>query len=174
MIPGADEKASVLKRGILELDAVELSTATSTVPKVMAAFPRWILTARTPFSRFLARSFHLHPGETSSDSVVFPLPLADFGLFVRSGPKLSKRRWLCLLRKRVLHIVIVALNYVHGGAVLQDLSLLGRRPNKVQAAAHRRLWALIATCDSPGAEFVLVPGRSVLNSLLGCRSWSHL
>ena len=73
---------------------------------------------------------------------------------------LSRRRYLCLLRKRLLHVVIVALNYIHGGVALIDVSLLSRSPNRAQRAAHRRLWALITTCDTPGSELPLVPGRS--------------
>ena len=140
--------------------AAELFDTTSTVSRVLAAFPRWILKTRTPFSKFLAQTFCLHPGEPSPDSVVFPLPLADFGIFKSSGPQLSKRRWLRLLRKRLLHVVIVALNFVYGGAASVDVDLLRRRPNAVQRAAHLRLWALLTTCDTPGHCFSLVPGRS--------------
>eukprot|EP00435_Cladocopium_sp_Y103_P046984 s552_g13.t1 len=59
------------------------------------------------------------------------------------------------------HIIIVALNFLHGGVTAQNLSLLGRRPNLVQQRVHDRLWALVATCDTPGGEpFSAVPGRS--------------
>lgn len=79
---------------------------------------------------------------------------------LHGGKQLGKRRYLCLLRKRLLHVVIAALNYIHGGVALVDVSLLSRSPNRAQRAAHRRLWALIAMCDTPGAELPLVPGRS--------------
>lgn len=46
----------------------------------------------------------------------FPLPLADFGIFKGGTSRLSKRRWLTVIRKRLLHIIIiVALNYLHDG-----------------------------------------------------------
>lgn len=91
--------------------------------------------------------------------MVYPLPLADFGLFCRGSPKLSRRRWSTLLKKRLRHILIVALNFLHGGISHKDLHLLGRRPNQSQLVVHRRLWALLSTCDSPELHSV-VPGRS--------------
>lgn len=72
---------------------------------------------------------------------------------------MSKRRWLTVIRKRLLHIIIVALNYLHDGFLRGDVRLLGRRPNAIQGAIHRRLWSLIAACDTPG-EVPLSPGRS--------------
>lgn len=142
--------------------ADEPHDATSTVPRVMAALPRWILATRTPFSKPLAQTFHLHPGEPSPDSVVFPLFLADYGIFASSGPQLSKRKWLCLLRKRMSHVLIVALNFIYGGGFSVDVELLRRRPDSVQIAAHARFWALLTTCDTPGLCFPPVPGRSSL------------
>ena len=98
---------------------------------------------------------------SSPASVVFPLPLADFGLVSGSRPRLSRRRWICLLRKRMRHILIVPLNFIHGGVDRRKWDLLGRRPNPVQQRVHQRLWALLATCDTPGGEpFSAVPGRS--------------
>lgn len=85
----------------------------------------------------------------------------DFGLFSGSGPKLSRRRWRILLRRRLVHVIIVALNLLEGGIKSSQLHLLGRRPNAVQRQIHRRLMALVATCDAPGLlDFPLVPGRS--------------
>lgn len=139
-----------------------LHTSTTTVLKALASLPRLILASRTPFASFLAQSFHIHRCGITPASVVFPLPLADFGLFASSGPKLSKRRWRTLVRKRAMHVIIVALNYLHGGLSFSQLHLLGRRPNPVQQRAHQRLWALLTTCDSPGegGAIPLSPGRS--------------
>ena len=142
--------------------ALQLHTATTTVLKALASLPRLILASRTPFASFLAQSFHIQRCGSVPASVVFPLPLADFGLFASSGPKLSQRRWRTLVRKRAMHVIIIALNYLHGGLSFSQLHLLGRRPNSVQQRAHQRLWALLTTCDSPGDQghVPLSPGRS--------------
>ena len=66
-----------------------------------------------------------------------------------------------LLRKRLTHIIIVALNYIDGGLKWDDMRLLGRRPNAAQASMLKRITRLVAMCDSPGAQPIPVaPGRS--------------
>ena len=91
---------------------------------LLAAFPRWILRARSTFSWILARTFSLRCRGSTPASVVFPLPLMDFGLFQWSGPKLSRRRWASVVRKRLLHVIIVALNFLHNGPVAWRLLVL--------------------------------------------------
>lgn len=110
-------------------------------PKLLAALPRWILSSRTPFAGFLAKTFHIHRCGSSPASVTFPLPLPQLGLFRGAGPKLSHRRWICLLRKRILHLVVVALNFLHYGYSPSVLQQLGRRPNALQLQIYSRLWA---------------------------------
>ena len=144
-----------------QMPASALHKASMTVPRFLAALPRWILATRTQFASFLASTFFIQRWGSTPASVVFPLPFADFDIFASSGPKLSRRRWKCLLRKRARHIVIAALNFIHGGVTQKDVSLLGRCPNQMQRLVHKRLWALIATCDSPEIEELsMVPGRS--------------
>ena len=92
-------------------------------------------------------------------SVVFPLPLPQLGLFRGSGPWLGRRRWILLCRKRVLHLLIVALNFLHFGFRPDVLPLLGRCPNSLHLKIYDRLWAFVATCDSP-EKFPISPGRS--------------
>ena len=122
----------------------DLDRASTTVPRVLAALPRWILATKTRFSAMLARSFHIRPRGVSSPTVVFPLPLMDFGLFDR-GPKLVSSKWKALLRKRLLHLVI----------------LVGRQPNRLQKKVHARLLSLCTTCDLSGALAIsMIPGRS--------------
>lgn len=69
-------------------DPAALLRASSSVPKVLAALPRWILATRTSFSKFLARTFHLQCRGVVPDTVVFPLPFADYGIF-HSGGEIS-------------------------------------------------------------------------------------
>ena len=139
-------------------DDVPLDQSIS-ICRLFASFPRWILKTRSSFSWFLARTFSLRCWGVTPASVVFPLPLMDFGLFSGSGPKLSHRRWTTLARKRVLHVIIVALNFLYNDFKPFELRLLGRRPNALQARFHARLLALLATCDSP-ADVPIPAGRS--------------
>ena len=61
----------------------------------------------------------------------------------------------------MVHVLIVALNYIEGSLNFENLSLLGRRPNSVQASIHKRLMALITACDQPeDPALTMVPGRS--------------
>eukprot|EP00435_Cladocopium_sp_Y103_P043042 s6_g12.t1 len=132
------------------------------------------LEEETFFSSLLARSFYIQCKGQSPASAVFPLPLLDFGLFKRSGPKLPVKKWRTLVRKRTLHILIVALNFLEGGFGWRQLPLLGRRPNTVQRRILHRLWALVAACDPPGlAEIPLVPGRSGPEFIARLRQLEH-
>ena len=66
-------------------------------------------------------------------------------------------------RRRLVHILIVALNFFEGNFGWKDLRLLGRRPAAVHRRIHQRLWALVIACDDPEAGAMsLVPGRSGL------------
>lgn len=137
----------------------DLSSSSISFHNMCASFPRWILLTRTPFAAFLAKSFHIQRCGSAPASVVFPLPLAETGLFSGSGPKLPCKKWTSLVRRRILHVVIVALNFLHDGFNPDTIKMLGRCPNLAQSRVHRRLEALIATCDSPG-DHPLPAGRS--------------
>lgn len=142
----------------LRSNAPSLSESIS-FPVLLASLPRWILKCRTPFSGFLAKTFRISRCGPSPASVVFPLPLPQLGLFRGSGPRLGRRRWISLCRKRILHVVVVALNFLHFGFRPDVLPLLGRCPNSLHLKIYDRLWAFVATCDSP-EEFPISPGRS--------------
>lgn len=116
--------------------------------------------ARTSFSAFLARSFHAKRRGSSSASATFPIPVPRLGLFcAQRAPKLSSRKWSSLCTQRVLHVIIMALNFLHGGMKSVPTSLLGRRPNQTHLAIYERFWALLVACDRPG-NVPLPPGRS--------------
>ena len=147
----------------------EVCPQSITFQSLAASIPRWVLATKTRFAYFVSRSFHTKCQGAALSTAVFPLPLADFNLFGGRGLKLSKRRWRCLARKRLLHLIIVALNFLHDGMTIRSLEMLGRRPNATQQAVHRRLGSLIAACDSPGS-FAINPGRSG-NELIARLKW---
>ena len=125
------------------------------------AFIRWILRSRTSFGAFLARTFHARRLDSDPATAVFPLPVPCIGIFEKQrSPKLSKAMWRRVCRKRALHVLVMALNYVHNGLRPVAPALLGRRPSLAQLSVFRRLQALLAACDQPGARYALPPGRS--------------
>ena len=142
------------------LGSSPLSTleVTITFRQFAASLPRWILDSRTRFSSFLARSFKAQSSGLGPTSAVFPIPLPDFGLFLSSGPQLPKASW-SLCRKRIIHTLVVALNYVHFGLKPVSIAELGRQPSSTHRAIYRRLSAAITACDTPGL-FPLPPGRA--------------
>ena len=122
---------------------------------------RWILRSRTVFATFLARSFHAQRSGASPATAVFPLPIPFEGLFGKQrSPKLSRSQLRKLCIKRAVHVVVIALNYIHNGMRPISVSLLGRRPTLAQLSVFRRLRALITACDLPGGQYPLPPGRS--------------
>ena len=127
---------------------------------MLAALPRWILRSKTKFAAFLARTFHIKRCGNSSASAVFPIPAPFCGLFdVQGSPKLGARRWSRLCHRRALHVVVMALNYIHNDMSPVPSALLGRRPSHAHLAIYGRLRSLLTACDRPGS-FPLPPGRS--------------
>ena len=134
---------------------------TPKLSKIVASLPRWILATRTFFSSLLFRTFHILPGSIAPETVVFPIPVPELGLFRSGNPKLSSKKWRALIRKRLLHIVVVALNFIEGSLNMQNVHLLGRHPNTVHRQIHKRLRMLLATCDLSSQDPIpLIPGRS--------------
>ena len=127
--------------------------------RLVAALPRLIVRSRTRFAAALAKSFHVVYNGDQPCSTVFPLPLKDFGTYrAQETSRLSAARWWKICRKRLLHVFIVFLNYLHHDGAAFDFQSLGRRPSHAQMQIHH-LGALITVCDLPG-EHPLPPGRS--------------
>ena len=78
--------------------------------------PGWILSARTKFSWYLHKSFHVKRQGPSLSTAVFPLPSPNHDVFGSSGPGLSKRGLRKLDRARILHVLVLAMNFLHLGA----------------------------------------------------------
>ncbi|CAE7243857.1 mok12 [Symbiodinium necroappetens] len=100
--------------------------------------------ARTPFSAFLSRTLHLcRRGVCAPAHVLFPLPLPHPAIF-QSCLALSSRRRAVVAERRLLHVLVMALNFLH-----QDpLELLQRPPNEPQARCLSYLGALVRTHGS--------------------------
>ena len=132
-----------------------------------AALPRWVIKSRSPFAALLAATFSSPASRwgAAPPSATFPLPLPCLGLFEASGPRLSKASWRRLRLKRVLHVLVLALNYAYEGLRFLPLDLLWRVPNAHQRQAYDRLMRHLVACDSRAERFPLPPGRSGPESL---------
>jgi len=124
------------------------------------ALPRFVLKCRTEFSGQLARSFSVkRSGVPAAHTAVFPLPVPFDGCFQSSGPKLNRRRLRIIAQKRLVHMVVIVLDYLYLGR-FPTLAELGRQPSESQRSTFSRLYALVAASGSRSEQLPVVPGRS--------------
>ena len=121
--------------------------------------PRWILKCRTAFGFAVRRSFTAVGGAPSLPTVAFPLPLPHPGVWLGGGPGLSKRRFKRLAMKRLLNLVVLALDLQYLGRA-PTVEEIGRCPNQWHLRCYDRLRTLLAACGTDPEPFPLAPGRS--------------
>ena len=97
------------------------------------ALPRLLLRTRSSFSRFLLKTFCLRRDDDASISTaLFPLPLLCDGLFEKV-PQPSVRKHVAILDSRVVHVICMALNFLHSnGRHIPSQAL--RRPRRLNSA----------------------------------------
>ena len=124
------------------------------------ALPRFVLKTRSEFSGCLARSFSVRrSGVPAAHTAVFPLPIPFEGCFDGGGPKLSGKRLRVLAQKRIVHMLVIVLDYLYLGR-FPTKQELGRQPNEPQRKVFERLYALVAASGSRLGRLPVVPGRS--------------
>ena len=142
--------------------ARELAT-TITADLWVASLPRWLAKSRTSFGAFLCvcQHFALLPAGSQVPAFRNPphLPIPHQDVFQGSGPRLSKARWAQLRRRRLVNVLVLALNYLHGFAWV-PCDLLRRFPNGHQSLVYDRLWKFVVACDARPDKVPLPPGRS--------------
>lgn len=137
-------------------DSLEQSTS---FHQLCAMLPRLVLRTRTRFSAFLARTFFLTFSGLGPCTTVFPLPLREFGLFGKQvSLNLNRKKWHQLCCKRLLHVIVVFLNYQYNGLHPVPIDSLRRSPNLAQPKVYKHLRGLVAASDQSG-DFPLAPGR---------------
>ena len=72
-----------------------------------------------------------------------------------------------------MHILVLALNFVHEGLRFTPMDLLWRVPNAHQRRAYDRLMRHLVACDSRSDRFPLPPGRSGPESLARLLELEH-
>ena len=122
---------------------------------------KMVLRSRTPFAAFLCTTFHLHRSDVPATSPLFPVPMPAEGIFDRmpSGLSLRARRRIHL--RRAVHVMVMALNYWHGGLrIFPNEQLLTRRPSMVHIKIYQRLKGMLVADGSGAGSFeMLVSGR---------------
>ena len=98
-----------------------------------------VLRSRSPFAFYLQRTFRLSRSTTTSATTLFPIPVPFVGLFDRMSPTQAVRDRRTQSIRRVVYIIVYALNYWYFGGPPPGLSLLGRVPNPSQCRIYRRI-----------------------------------
>ncbi|CAK9020415.1 unnamed protein product [Durusdinium trenchii] len=146
-----------------ELVKDEISTLSFSFQTWCMSLTRWVLSAKTAFSKYLASTLRLcRDGPQSSPTALFPLPLpsfAPYAAWVPGGPRRKKRD---LAINRALHVLVCALNYVYMASSFPPLDLIRRQPNKVQSQALENLRLLLQACDQDKPIHVESSGRKNL------------
>ena len=147
------------------LDAVHVDRAVGFLGKNMTfrqwamSLPRRVIASRTEFGRRLLASFSVKWCSRSTTTAALPLPVPFPGCLSGSGPGLSLQRLRNLAQKRVVHTLVVVLNYLFLGR-FATFEELGRHPSDLQKKCLQRLSAFVAACGSRPDEFLVPPGRS--------------
>ena len=130
-----------------------------------SALPRLILQTRTAYARFLRTSFGIRErSHQAPDTAVYPLPVPDLSVFLAGSPHsgspgkaLSAGMKEALIAK-VLHVVVMSLNYLHSDLRHVPVSSLRRQPNTTQLQIFARLRGLLWACSDKGTH-PLAAGR---------------
>ena len=118
---------------------------------------RSVLRTRTPFAAFLRSTLHLprlaKPAPPSG--VVFPIPLPFAGVFACFPLGHSSRTRRRIMHQRLLHIVCMALNFLHSDFVPIPLSVLQRPLNAAQRSLVAHVSRHLKAFGASVGEFVL-------------------
>ena len=124
---------------------------------------RWVLGAKTAFSRYLAKTLRLcRDGPQSSPTALFPLPLPCFQPFATLDLDQTKEGRRSQVVDRALHVLVSALNFLYTARSFPDLELIKRQPNRVQQRALSQLRLLLEASDHGLPVHVEASGRKNL------------
>ncbi|CAL1156117.1 unnamed protein product, partial [Cladocopium goreaui] len=105
---------------------------------------RRILRSRTTFSLYLLRSFTLCRERSSSlATALFPIPVPFLGVWDCGLKKMNAAARRLAAKRKLLHVAVMALNFMHDRAPLKSLGLLQRRPALHHIAVYERLMTII-------------------------------
>ena len=105
---------------------------------------RRVLRSRTTFSLYLLRSFTLCRERSNSlATALFPIPAPFLGVWDSGLKKMNAAARRLAAKRKLLHVAVMALNFMHDRAPLKSLGLLQRRPALHHIAVYERLMTII-------------------------------
>eukprot|EP00438_Fugacium_kawagutii_P016043 Skav232582 [mRNA] locus=scaffold932:80382:86688:- [translate_table: standard] len=121
---------------------------------------RRLLASRTSFSLYLLRSITLcrHEG-TSVATALFPIPIPFYDIWDGGPKKMNKAARNLRARRKLLHVAVMALNFLHDRAPLSCLGLLRRKPARHHHEVYARLMTMIKACVLSGDATIARCGR---------------
>ena len=124
------------------------------------ALPRLILKSGTSFASFIAKTLRLErDDDLSISTALFPLPLPDAFPVGGSARACRGRRASSLALAKVLHVAVMALNFLHAGEKHIPLHCLRRPPSFVHQQVFARLRVLIRACARLSGNVPFCAGR---------------
>ena len=125
---------------------------------------RYLKRSGTPFGHFVMKAIQSCRGvrHDAPPDALFPIPLPLDGAWIRTPHGLSKERRLRLAFRRMVHLCVIALNFIHHRAPFSSLTSMRRCPGVKHVQLFARINALCRAC-----------GPTEVVSILGCGRKSH-
>ena len=122
---------------------------------------RSVLASKTPFAAFVSRSIHCNIDRSSMPvhTALFPIPLPLDDAWSGVPPRLGIQRRRRLALRKLVRLVIVALNYLHARAPFSVVPLLWRRPSSLHLRVYDRVAALCRAGGPPEVISIFGCGR---------------
>ena len=118
-----------------------------------SSLPRKALNSGTPFGAFLLATFHItRSSSTAPAKLVFPLPVPKTGLFEPLPPRCSSRRRKRTGFDQALHVIVMALNFLHADCSFVSLPALGVLPNRAQQVVFANLRGILKAFGNCAGE----------------------
>ena len=105
------------------------------------------------------KTFCLHRSEDAPATTLYPITLPSLGIFGRMTPGMSVRERRAIAVKRVVYLMIYALNYWYYNGPPPDISRLGRVPTSAHRRIHRRIENFVKSDSGMASSRVAKAGR---------------
>ena len=122
-----------------------------THPKWCSMLVSQVLRGRCPFSSFVASSLKVPRSSSVSSLPMFPIPVPPGTHFDGMTPNISWRMRKRIHLDRVVHVLVMALNFLHFDGRFIGQDLLGRPPSPWHIRVYRQLRRFVlADASMPG------------------------